>query len=235
MAKFDYRFVVASPTGSRSSPWHVRRSGNHLYVLHSGMGAVQKFSFHPPDICRLAETKEFAHQRGKRREATHEWQRLLTPPRGEGQRTKVLQISIGTNTLSLSYGAKGLSKKSNTIPSAPFGHTTNIEVCFTRETQEAVERLLEASEPYYHHRVLAYDMMPSGEAALITTFNTNEPNDTLDMPAPTPGHISRWGHLVVSPNDPANTGRPIRVTVFSNPGFGDFMQASEFGAYEVAN
>jgi len=231
MAKFNLRFAITRPDGARSSIWHVRRHGSQVYVIFDGLGGVQKFSFHTPNLCRLAQTKEHAALMGTERYCLHEWWRDSTPESGSGKRVRVLLLSCGTNVLSTAFP---VSKKSfHAIAAAPVDQSTLVELCFTRENESSVLDSLRKSEPHFNHQLLAYEKLDNGEAIVISSYWGDVANDTLDMPAPKESGKSRFGHLVVSPEDPAKTGRPIRVTTFSNPKDGDFIQVWEFGAYQV--
>ena len=236
MPKFRLRFLVEAEDGSRSSLWQIKRSRNDLYVMGGNAGGVQKFSFHSPNICRLAETAEHSRLRGVARHCAHEWFRHPTPTVGSGARTRVLLLHVGTNTLSSSYPAKVAKDRDlKIIPAAPADHTTALEIGFTNESEQSVLHSLSLSDPKRNHTLLAYERMQNGEAHYLASFWIDAANDALDLPAPATMVGSRWGHLVVSKNDPNNTGRPIRLTIFSNPQDGDFINVCEFGCYEMTN
>ncbi len=75
--------------------------------------------------------------------------------------------------------------------------------------------------------------MKNGESIILSSHWAQVANDTLDMPKPKPSTNSRFGHMVISPLDPDETGRPIRLTAYPHAKDGDFTEVWEFGAYEI--
>jgi hypothetical protein len=231
VAKFNFNFAVADSDGKRSSLMHLRRHGSQIYLMTQSMGGIQKYSFHTPDICRLAFTKEYATKQQMKNRGIIEWRRGPTPEAGSVNATRVLRLHVGTNVLSARYPetAEGFEK----IAAAPRNWSTIVDLGYTRDPESIIRKKVGESATDYNHTLVAYEQLENGEAIFLSSHWASVANDTLNMPAPKPGVGAVFGHLVVSPNDPQNSGRPIRVTVWSNPGYGDLLDAWEFGAYPV--
>jgi hypothetical protein len=222
--RFDFRMAVGSPTGPRSSVWHFWSRNDQVYVAHSDMGGIQKFSFHTPDICRFAFTKEHGSPMRLENRAMHEWHRHLTPPSETKRAVRVLRIGFATDVLSTAL--KPSNKNINWIKAAPAGGSTVIDIMFTRDTEEAVREAV-AIDQNAQHEILVYKMLPNGEAFCVTSWFAERTPEQLRMPASR--GLER--DLIVLSADPTHSGRPIRLTTFSNPKDGDLMRAWEFGAY----
>lgn len=220
--RFDFRLAVGGPMSARSGVWHFWSRNKEVYAAFSGLGGVQKFSFHFPDICRLAFTKEHGTPSAMSQRALHEWRRDLTPPRGTMHVTRVLRVAFATDLLSTAL--KPTRHEINWIQPAPPGGSTVIDLMFTRDTEEALRSVLPDEAG---HRMLVYKTLPNGESYCITRWFSQNGTEMLRVPA-SHGHP---GDLIISPEDPSNTGRPIRFVTFSNPKDGDLINGWEFGGY----
>lgn len=226
LKRFDFRMAVGAPTGPRSSIWRFWSRNDQVYVAHSGMGGVQKFSFHTPDICRLAFTKEHGSLARRENRAMHEWRRNSTPPSESKRAVRVLRVGFATDVLSTAL--KPSNKNVSWVKAAPAGGSTVIDLMFTRDTEEAV-RAAVSIEKNIEHQILTYRMLSNGEAFCVTSWFASETTEALRIPA-SHGHER---DLIVLPTDPTLSGRPVRLTTFSNPKDGDVIRAWEFGAYWV--
>jgi hypothetical protein len=208
--------------------WHVWSKKTDIYVAHGNMGGIQKFSFHAPDVCRLAFTKENGTPPKLADRATHKWRRDPTPPAGGGRVVRALQVAFWTDVLSTAL-AKSEHQRRNLvwIEPAPLGGTTIVDLMFTHDDEEAVLKAIGESAPETKHRLIAYRQLDSGERFFLAGWHSRTSEETIRSTAP-------HEDLIVSPIDIANSGRPIRLTVLSNPKDGDFLQAWEWGAYAVA-
>jgi hypothetical protein len=189
------------------------------------MGHVQKFSFHTPNVCRLAFTKEHGTPRTVANRATHEWRRDPTPEKGGGRVVRVLRVHFPTDVLS-SAGTLP-TKHVNWVKSAPPGGATVLDLMYTRDDESVLFETIAREPPDVRHKIIAYRKLPNGEAFCISSWIYDGAKNTLRVPA-SHGHKH---DLVILPQDPGNTGRPVRLINFSNPKDGDFIQAWEFGGY----
>lgn len=223
--RFDIRAAVGDPSLPRSDVWHFWSRNDQVYVVHGRMGHVQKFSFHTPNICRLAYTKEFGTPRTLSNRATHEWRRDATPQKGSRRVVRVLRVFFPTDVLSTAIAPP--TKNIRWIKPAMAGGATVLDLMYTRD-DEATLRAAIAEEPgTLRHEIIDYKKLTNDEAFCISSWVTHDAQNTLRIPA-SHGHKQ---DLIVLPNDPNNTGRPVRLITFSNPKDGDFIQAWEFGGY----
>jgi len=141
--------------------------------------------------------------------------------------TRVLRIGFSTDLLSTTLRSAVPAKPVMWVDAAPSGGTTVLDLAFTREDEGAIRAVL-ANEPQdLAHRLLSYQRLPSGEAVTITAWFSPDADKGFVMPA---SHNVNED-LVVSTDDPMGTGRPVRLTLYSNPQDRDFMRVWEFGAY----
>jgi hypothetical protein len=222
--RFDFRMAVGTPTGPRSNVWHFWSRNNQVYATHADMGGVQKFSFHTPNVCRLAFTKEHGIPAQMDDRAMHEWRRDPTPQPGNKQVVRVLRVGFATSVLSTAL--KPAEKDVNWVPAAPAGGSTVIDLMFTRETEGIVREAVQADHNS-RHEILAYKMLPHGEAFCLASWFDEKTTEALRVPA---SH-GQQHDLIILRTDPTFSGRPVRLTTYSNPKDGDFMQAWEFGGY----
>jgi hypothetical protein len=220
MKRFDVRLAVGSSEGPRSDVWHFWSRSDHVYAVHGSRGDVHKFSFHPPNVCRLAFTREHGGPSGLPNRAMHEWRRAEAPPSGAGGAVRVLRVGFATAMLSTALDKP--TKEVTWVRAAPRGSTV-IDLILTREDEETV-RTLAAKVA---QNLITYKLLPNGEAfCLVSWFSEGEDEKAFVVPA---SHHAR-NDLIVSPEDPDATGRPVRLTTYqlSNEGY---MCAWEFGAY----
>jgi hypothetical protein len=189
------------------------------------MGGIEKFSFHTPNICRRAFTKEHGTPEMLNNRATSEWHRDPTPPVGSKRVVRVLRVGFATNLLSTALEPP---KRSITwIKAAPPGGSTVLDLMFTHDCEADLFEAI-AHEPVdLGHTLVAYKQLPNGEAFCVTSWHSDQADKTLRMPA-SHGHKH---DLIVHPNDPASTGRPVRLTLFSNPTDGELINVWDLGAY----
>lgn len=223
--RYDVRIVVGTAGGPRSSMWHYWSRNDHVYVAHAGFGGIEKFSFHPPNVCRRAFTKEHGTPPSLTNRATHEWRRDPTPSPGTGKVVRVLRGVFWTDVLSTAIAPE--RKEPMWIDPAPKGHNTVIDLMFTRDDEATVRAAISASEPGLNHKLISYRQLANGEAFCIASLFSASSERPIRITA---SHED----IIVSPLDPMSSGRPVRVTTFSKPKDGDFFQAWEWGAYAVA-
>ena len=224
MKRFDIRVAIGSAEGPRSGVWHFWSRKGQVYVVHSEMGPVQKFSFHTPDYCALAFTKEHGTPSTMRQRAMHKWRRDPTPEAGTKRAVRVLRVGFATDLLPTALPQP--HKQVVWVQPAPPCGSTVLDLMFVRDA-ECTWREALASDAAANHRIIAYKALPSGEAWCLTSWFAEGSDRSFRIPA---SHGTQ-NDIIISPLDPAGTGRPIRVTAFSHPKDGDLMRAWEFGAY----
>ena len=217
----DARYVVGTPGGARSNVWRVivKKSGD-VYVTSARTGGVEKLSFHKSGICRKAFTAEYGAPKGLNDRATVKWRRAITPPAGENQGSFVLDVGIATNMLSLV--STHLTKKVTWIDPAPPGDTTVLSMFYTRDSEAVI---LNGTE---RGRILSYNPISADEAFVVRSAAFAWSGKDLRVPAS--HHMNE--DYIFSSHDPDRTGRPVRVTIFSNPKDGEKMLAWEHGGYK---
>jgi hypothetical protein len=224
--RFDIRIAVGSLNGPRSSVWAFWSRNSELYGAHRNMGGIEKFSFHTPTLCRHAFTKEHGPPNGQSNRAIQTWHRGSTPPAGSNQVVRVLRIGIATDNLSTKL-AELPSENTQWINPAPSGGSTVIDLSFTNESEARLRDGLKSEPPNLEHRLIAYKQLPNGEAFFVASWHSDKADKVFRVSAAP--HDPR--DLLILPIDPDNTGRPVRLTLFSNPKDGDFMSVWEQGGY----
>jgi hypothetical protein len=189
------------------------------------MGGIEKFSFHTPDICRRAFTKEHATRMALLNRATHQWRRDPTPALGSNKVVRALRIVFATDLLSIALQPP--RRNPIWIAPAPVGGSTVVDLIFTRESETALGAAILTDAPGLAHKLVAYRQLPNGESFYITSWHGDEADTLLRMPADA-GHKD---DLIVFPRDINQSGRPVRLSLFSNPMDGDLMQVWELGAF----
>jgi hypothetical protein len=221
--RFDAKLIVGRPDGARSSLWHVWRTKNEVYVASSNFGRIEKLSFHSGGICRKAFTTERGVPNELSDRLVHKWRRAETPPRGFHSGSCVLEVGFPTNYLSTTLEQP--DAQVIWIPAAPNNMATVLEMFFTHEPEDVLRSLMKPFDRSIH----VCTRLPNGEtfmvASRIAAFNGE------NFRIPTSHHHSK--DFIISDNDPNNTGRPIRVTIFTNPKDGDRMTVWEYGAYKA--
>ena len=224
--RFDIRLTVGSANGPRSSVWAFWSRNSEVYATHRNMGGIEKFSFHSPTLCRHAFTKEYGSPSGRSNRAMQEWHRGRTPPAGSNQIVRVLRIGVATDHLSAKFA---VIPPNNTcwINPAPSGGSTVIDLSFTNDSEATLRESLNSEPANLEHKLLAYRQLPNGEAFSISSWHSDKAVKVFRVLAAP--HDPR--DLLILPVDPDNTGRPVRLTLFSNPKDGDLMSVSEMGGY----
>jgi hypothetical protein len=223
--RFDFRLAIGSIGGPRSSVWHFWSRRSEVYATHGGMGGIEKFSFHTPNVCRRAFTKEYGTPAAMTNRASHEWLRDPTPPVGSQQVVRVLRIGFATDLLSTAL--KPPKRTITWVKPAPLGGSTVLSLMFTKDSEANLVQALEGEPSALNHTLIVYKKLPNGEAFCITSWFSPEADKTLRVPA-SHGHKR---DLIVYPKDPEATGRPVRLTTFSSPKDGELIDVWEFGGY----
>ncbi len=225
MAKeLQIRFAIGSSQGPQSSVWRVFSHRDEVYVAHRTHAHVEKFSFHSSGICRRAFTRQFGVPSGLSDRATQKWWRMPTPERGLEQASCVLRAAFPTDYLS---DPKELTSKAVTfIPAAPVGMAMIVEMFFTNETTETVRRKLARCNEM---NLIASHSLENGELFTIASYTIDWKNRDIIVPS---SHHEK-ADLVFSQHDPANTGRPLRLTMYNNPQDCDAIMIQELGGYRA--
>ena len=217
---------MGSPNGPRSSVWHFWSRKSEVYAQHGRMGGIEKFSFHTPSLCLHAFTTEHGRPKSMASRANQAWHRDETPPAGLNRAVRVLRIGISTDVLSTKLELT-TSKPVMWVPPAPPGGTTVIDLMFVRDGARAVRESLQSEPVEMQHTLLAYKQLPNGEAFAVTSHHAKNGDGPLRVPA---SHGQKHD-LIIYPDDPFSSGRPVRMTTFSKPKDGDIMLVWEWGAF----
>jgi hypothetical protein len=226
MKRFDVRVAIGTLAGPRSNVWHFFSRNDQVYAVHGRAGSVEKFSFHTPDVCRLALTKEYAIRSDFQDRHAYEWRRNVASNVGLSRVVRVLRIEFPTDLLSTAL--QPLKKTIRWITPAPTGGSTMIDLLFTGDSERRAREEIKHDPPERGHQLLAYTQLSNGEAFCLTSWFAPQASlTTLKIPA----SYHAENDLIVSTLDPDGTGRPIRLSVFSNPKDGDMMHVFDLGAF----
>lgn len=188
------------------------------------MAAIVKYSFHWSGICRHAFTKEHGASRAMQDRAMQKWKRVETPVAGAGHASRVAWMAFPTDYLSR-LAIKDAAKI-YWIEAAPPGGAAYIDLAFTAESEASVSAALRGSGK----RLISFSALSPEEAFIMFTYHSDWENKDISSPTK-PGSI--FPDLLFSPNDPGDTGRPVRVCIQSHPKDGDAVLIHEIGGYRV--
>jgi hypothetical protein len=145
------------------------------------------------------------------------------PAAGSGELTYAFILKVPSDLLSTTLASE--KKRVTWLPPAPSGGTTVIEFLFTREEKRTVEELSEAQG----RTLISYTRLPNGDAFIVTSAH----EDWIPQSFRMPGVLFPDREYVVATDDPNNTGRPARVTIYVEPKESLPLIAWEYGAYWV--
>jgi hypothetical protein len=222
-SRIDLRFAVGSPEGPRSSVWRAYSNKNEVYVSQGMLGGVQKFSFHSSGICRLAFTAQEGPAKGKSDRISMKWRRVAAPP--NESIVYVLSVRFPTDYLSTKLPIE--QKPIVWVPAADGGSATLVEFIFTRMN---IETMMEVAK-LGNRALISYDQLPNGEAFVVSSIHQPWIREDFFVPGRTKG----GDDLVISADDPKETGRPVRFTRYLDPTSQKPVMCigDEFGAYRV--
>jgi hypothetical protein len=221
------RLGIRRTDGYTSGIWNLFISPHGVVYLASRQTAgTHKISFHKSGICRYAFTAEHGIPAGMDDRVIFKWRRASTPTASSGRATRVFLGSFPTDFLSRLSNLP--LKPVAWIDAAPTRQATFLEVSFTRQTERSVRRALKIGGAV--RSLLCYYPLPRREALIITYYYGDTNNKDIYSPSST---SSIFPSLRFSANDPAKTGRPFRMCVFSRPKDGDALLIKEIGGYKV--
>jgi hypothetical protein len=226
MAKniFDLRFAIKNDSGMKSHIWRLWvTSHGDVYLATRTMAKIEKFSFHKSGICRSAFTTEYGTPKSLPDRAMYKWNRLQTPPAGEGRAVRVAWLGFPTDFLSRipELDAKNIVW----IDAAPAGCATYVELSYTHDSEAFVRMTFQESQD---RKLLAYVILPTNESFFICYYHSDWENKEIKIPGN--GEVA---DLIFSHHDPLNTGRPIRIRFGSAPKDGDALVLQELGGYAM--
>jgi hypothetical protein len=227
--RFDMRLAVGSANGPRSSEWAIWSKKSDLYIAHRSLGGFHKYSFHPPNVCRYALTKEYTNRIGRVGRNADQWLRDLAPEEGQQQVVRVMRIGFSTDYLSTSL-SDSTSEKCIWIQPAPQGGSTGVDIMFTRESKENLQKQIDSEPDSLDHKLIAYCKMENGEAFAVTSFHSLEGYDPIRVGAAKHDPFD----ILALPVDDLKTGRPIRLTLFKKPDDYHYLQVWELGCFRHA-
>lgn len=102
-----------------------------------------------------------------------------------------------------------------------------IDLSFTNDSEFTLREALASEPAELQHKLLAYRQLPNGQAFFVSSWHSDEAAKVFRVLAAP--HDPR--DLLILPIDPENTGRPVRLTLFSNPKDGDLINVWEMGGF----
>jgi hypothetical protein len=210
---------IRSEDGRRSGILHVWTRRAQVYVAGKGQGGVDKISFHSPTYCQHAYDQNLPLPKEISVRQSVIWQRTPTPPPGALGASCAFTWQVPTDTLS----AFDSDPPDNVqwIPAFPAGQVTILDMAFTAES-EAVVR-----SQYPDGTIILFWPLSPTESFFVIKRSGIWDRETITVPAS--HHADR--HLVMSPEDPENTGRPVTFSMFNNPTDGQALVGWELGGY----
>ena len=170
MKEMVCRFGVEAPDGRRSSVWHVKTRGNHVYVEPRKKGGEFKISLHP-EVWRIAFDKNYAQ--GMRTLGT--WggdrcvERMRRPPEHAQGFTRSIRMYFPESELRVfSKGWEG-SKPIEKIPAPTQGEVRVVDFIFTTSRS----RFSDAEWPLrwdLHSEKITGWTLPNGEILWLVHF-----------------------------------------------------------------
>jgi len=195
------RFAVGTPDGPCSSAWSAVSHKGDVYVNTLGvLAGVTKFSFHKSRNCRHGFTCEHGAPLALADRALNKWRREATPPAGSGRSIRVLSLYFPTDFLSTAYTPP--DRALAWVEPAPPGGVTIVEMLYVGDSRERVE----ADFRRRGAELIAYAMLPTGEAFAVVRFHRPWKNEDSEVPDAGDGGSA----LLFSSRDPHDTGRPVR-------------------------
>lgn len=221
LKKVDLRLAVGSQEGPRSSVWRCYSNKSDVYLTHGAAGGIEKISLHASLICRRAFTSEEGPAAGHSDRVILRWQRAPALP---GTMAYALIARFPSDYLSTSL--RRPFKPVQWLPPAPAGGATIVEFVFTGLDRTAMNQLAVAAG----RTIVNFTPLPNGESFVVSYCH--EP--WQGEPFVAPGFLGRDGQYVVAPDDPSNSGRPARITLFLEPTSAHPMLIiDEFGAFHA--
>ena len=223
---FDLRFGVQRDDGYKSSVWRLWiTQPRDVYLATRSMAGIKKYSFHRSGICRDAFTKGHGTPRTMNDRAMSKWNRASTPPSGSGRASRVTSwLAFPTDYLSRLNNQE--RKKMLWLPAAPSGSATFVEMAFTNESEAAVCTALKTAQ----RSLISFTEISDTEAFFTFSYSGEWQNSDLRSPA---APDSSFPDLLFSKDDPAETGRPVRICIASQPNDGDCVLIQELGGYRA--
>lgn len=218
----DLRVGVRSAQGLESSIWRLigTKRGDVYFAIRS-LAGVTKYSFHRSGICRSAFTTEHGTPPKLPDRLMFKWKRAPISPAGKGRLSRVLLLAVPTDFLSAPrLCVPGVLW----LEAAPSGAATYFSIAFTAEPHAEVTLAYRRNGI----RNIQYAEMDGGINLLVDYYHSDWLNEDLRMPGE-----GKVNDLLFSANDPAGTGRPIRLTFSPTPKDGDALHVRELGGYAV--
>lgn len=199
-------------------------SHGDVYLATRNMAKIEKFSFHKSGICRSAFTTEHGTPKSLPDRAMYKWNRLKTPPIGEGGASRVALLGFPTDFLSRIPESD--AKDIYWIDAAPAGGATYVELSYTQESEDFVRTTFHERQ---ERKLLSYVVLPTNESFFICYYHSDWENKEIKMPG-----NGKVADLIFSHHDPQNTGRPIRIRFGPAPKDDDALVLQELGGYALS-
>lgn len=175
--KLHVRFAVGKPNGRRSAIWTVFSTRDEVYAAHRTQAGIEKISFHSSRICRRAFVKIHQLPASMADRVFDRWYRAETAPVGEGRAVAVLTIYFPECHLSADLPTT--TKNVSWLPTPDEGGVRGVQICFTRESDDEVRRLICPHE----QQLVAHHQLPNGERVFIRSWASTWEQPDLILPA----------------------------------------------------
>lgn len=221
LKKVNLRLAVGSQEGPRSSVWRCYSNKSDVYLSHGALGGVEKISLHGSLICRRAFTAEEGPATGRSDRVSQRWRRAPALP---GTMVYALVARFPSDYLSTSLQRP--LKSVEWLPPAPRRGATIVEFVFAGFDRTSMSKLATTAG----RTIVSFTPLPNGESFVVSYCH--EP--WQGEPFTAPGLLGREGQYVVAPDDPTNSGRPTRITLFLEPTPAQpILVVDEFGAFHA--
>lgn len=218
--KLNLRLAVVGTSGARSSVWRIWSNKNDIYAASRGLAHVEKFSFHASGICRHAFTKQYGTPSTLTDRAMAKWRRAPTPPAGGSQTSQVLSVAFPSDFLSSDLDEE--PKPFTRIDAAPAGMATVVTLLFCRDKPAKIRDARAVADTQIH----SIFALSTGEQFVVASGFIDWEHQDFWMPA---SHGQPMDFIFASAD---SSGRPLRITMLSNPKDGDCLFCKEIGGHK---
>lgn len=212
------RVAVGNSSSRHSAVWSVFTNKNEVFATHRTMAGVEKFSFHASRHCRRAFIKTHKLPPTMTDRVLTRWMRAETPLLGEDRAIAVLTVIFPEGHLSPEL--PGSLKETIWLSNPSVGEARFMRIIFTNESENRLSQILN------DHSIVAYHVLPNGEAVAILSWSEKFEQRTLIMES----SLGVMKDLVMPSSYEAGIERPVGFTMYTQP---DEMCCIELSGYWV--
>lgn len=210
---------VRADDGRRSNVLHVWTRRGQVYISAKGQGGIEKISFHSPTYCQHSFNESLKLPEDVPSRQTVVWQRSPTPPPGMLRGSCGFTWQVPTDTLSFLQAPS--PEGVQWAHAKPSGQVTILDMAFTAESEAVVNSNLPDGA------ALLFWPLSAEESFFIYSWSGIWDRRTTMIPA----SLHEHRYLVISDDDPDNTGRPVRFSIFNRPTDGQALVGWDLGGY----